>query len=122
MKVLVCGGRRYDSWKHLSCCLDLIHYGDGDENEDPDEKIEEIIHGGATGADSLAERWAKENSIPTRVFPAEWETYGRAAGPIRNTKMLEEGKPDLVLAFEGGAGTGHMTDLAEGYGVPVIKL
>ncbi len=40
--------------------------------------------------------------IPVMTFPADREKHGRAAGPIRNKQMLEEGKPDLVAAFPGG--------------------
>jgi hypothetical protein len=53
---------------------------------------------------------------------AEWETLGRKAGPIRNERMLTEGKPDLVVAFPGGRGTAHMTRLAREAGVEVVEI
>lgn len=70
-----------------------------------------IIHGAARGADSLASSVAKQLGIPVLKFPALWEKYGRAAGPIRNQQMLDEGDPNFVLAFhddiEHSKGTRH---------------
>ena len=64
--------------------------------------------GSRLGADSMAGRYAQENNIPCRDFPAEWRRYGRSAGYRRNQQMLDEGKPDLVVAFPGGPGTQNM--------------
>ena len=65
--------------------------------------IGKLIHGAAQGADRTAAtivrfklRMAGDNIIS---FPADWQRYGRAAGPIRNTQMLDEGRPNRVLAF-----------------------
>lgn len=58
-----------------------------------------IIHGAARGADSLADFIGHNLGCRVEPFPAQWEKYHRAAGPIRNTQMLVEGKPDRVLAF-----------------------
>lgn len=58
-----------------------------------------VIHGGCRGADSLGGWAARGQGIPVRIFRAEWEREGRAAGPLRNQRMLDEGRPDLVLAF-----------------------
>jgi hypothetical protein len=59
-------------------------------------------------------------------FPADWGTFGKRAGPIRNKQMLEEGKPDLVIAFWDGnsPGTKNMIDQAQakGISVKVIKV
>lgn len=80
-----------------------------------------IIAGGAPGADTVAEEWARENGCLVEVFPADWNTHGKSAGFIRNSQMLKEGKPDLVMAFPGGKGTRMMCDLAEKAGVRVNK-
>lgn len=48
---------------------------------------DEIVSGAAAGADALGERWAAENAIPVRRFPAEWQKYGYSAGPRRNEAM-----------------------------------
>jgi hypothetical protein len=81
-----------------------------------------IIHGGATGADTLAQAYANDRVIPTLVFKADWDKYGRAAGPKRNAAMLKQGKPDLVIAFPGGKGTADMVRRAEAAGVPVRRV
>lgn len=54
-------------------------------------------------------------------YPADWEKHGRAAGPIRNEKMLIVGTPDMVLAFPGGRGTADMIRKAEAAGLPVRR-
>ena len=60
--------------------------------------------------------------LPCTVFQADWAGLGRKAGPIRNKLMLDEGKPDLVVAFPGGRGTAHMTRIARGAGIEVIEV
>ncbi len=78
-----------------------------------------IIHGAASGADTLAQDYAEYNHIPVIQYPADWIKYGKAAGPIRNTQMLKEGKPDMVLAFlhENSRGTKHMINIAQNAGI-----
>jgi len=58
-----------------------------------------IIEGGARGLDTIVSQLAKSWGIPIITFPADWRTYGKAAGSIRNQQMLDEGKPDYVVAF-----------------------
>lgn len=82
----------------------------------------EIISGMATGVDSVAVDWAISNWCKWHEFPAEWDKYGKKAGYIRNKQMLEEGKPDLVIAFPGGRGTQMMVDLARKANVEVIVI
>lgn len=113
MRVLVCGGRDYNDWQRVAAELERIH----------DEKpVSIIIHGGATGADSLASWWAKAMDVPEITYHADWITYGKAAGPRRNQLMLDGGKPDLVVAFPGGRGTADMVRRAEEAGVKVMRV
>jgi hypothetical protein len=67
----------------------------------------------------MAGEWADVFGVPFRIFPANWKKHGRAAGPMRNQQMLDEGKPDLVIAFPGGSGTADMVRRAKAAGVPV---
>ncbi len=114
MRVLVCGGRDYDGAKRLNEELYRIH------KETP---ITHIIEGGARGADQLAGMWAAvAGGVEHLLFLADWGSYGKAAGAIRNQRMLTEGKPDLVVAFPGGAGTADMVRRAEAAGIKVIKV
>jgi hypothetical protein len=85
------------------------------------ENIACIIHGCANGADSLASEYAKDNFIPEFRFPADWRR-GKTAGIKRNIKMLEIGKPTLVMAFPGGRGTGHMVSIARAEDIDVVEI
>jgi hypothetical protein len=113
MKVLVCGGRDYTNSKAVYTTLDALNL---------DGKQDCLISGGAKGADRLAEKYAGDWNIPILVFEADWETYGKRAGYFRNKQMLDEGNPDLVVAFPGGKGTSMMVQIAEAAGVPVLKV
>lgn len=83
----------------------------------------QVISGGCRGADKISAEVAEELRIPCRVFPAEWDKHGKAAGPIRNAEMLEE-NPDLVLAFhdniESSKGTKDMVRRAKDKGFKVV--
>ena len=80
-----------------------------------------IIEGGASGADSLAVRAGIQLGIFVEQYHANWEKYGRAAGPLRNQEMLDRGKPDVVLAFplKDSKGTWDMVKRAKDAGIPV---
>jgi len=112
LRVLVCGGRNFNDPLTLGSWLGGIIKSHG---------IAVIIEGGARGADHMARQFAKWKGIPVRTFYADWDFHGRAAGPIRNRDMLTEGKPDLVVAFEGGRGTADMVRQAKEAGIPVFK-
>lgn len=81
-----------------------------------------IIEGGATGVDQIAGEYAREHNIPLQIFKADWNKYGRAAGPIRNEKMAKHGTH--LLAFWDGEsrGTKNMIETAERYGLPVCVV
>lgn len=85
--------------------------------------IETIIEGEAKGADIQARDAADRLGIPVMRFPAEWNRYGRMAGPIRNQKMIDEGKPDAGLGFhhtiERSKGSKDMRNRLEKVGIPV---
>lgn len=120
MKILVCGDRDYTDQEKIFSIL----------KEYPQDT--EIIHGCAKGADSLAALSAQKLNFKIFPFPANWDLYGRAAGPIRNRQMLKF-KPDLVLAFHDdlaqSKGTKNMIKMARDakvkciiYGKTVITM
>lgn len=113
MRVLICGGRNYHDSRRVYAVLDKL-YTEGD--------ITCIIQGGARGADSLASDYADQMGIPQEQYDADWETHGTFAGPMRNKRMLDEGRPDLVIAFPGGRGTADMVKKARKAGVEVIEI
>jgi hypothetical protein len=115
VKVLICGDRH---WKDYVSIRDTVgkllsKYGDLT-----------IIEGGCSGADLYAKSAAKEFGIPVKEYPADWEKYGLAAGPIRNKQMLDEENPDLVIAFhaniENSKGTKNMVTQAKQRGIIAI--
>lgn len=112
-RVLVCGGRDFNDSVWLSRVLDGYH---------ANHVIKLVIHGGAQGADKLAGRWAYTNKVSVRMFNANWRRYGKLAGFLRNRRMLEEGKPDVILAFPGGRGTANMIKLGEEAGLTVFTM
>lgn len=74
------------------------------------------------GADALAALWSAKIGLSSHArYNADWSLYGKAAGPIRNQRMIDKGKPDLVVAFPGGRGTADLVQRAEVAGVPVIR-
>lgn len=81
-----------------------------------------IISGMANGVDTVAIEWAVMNWCSLEEYPADWKQYGKAAGPIRNQRMLDEGKPDLVIAFPGGRGTADMVRKAKAAGIEVREI
>lgn len=113
-RVLVCGGRDFNDAARIWSVLD--HY----LREADDFAC--LIHGAARGADSIGGEWAQARSVPIEAFPADWAAHGTIAGPIRNAQMLREGKPTLVIAFPGGAGTRNMVERAKRAGVPVLEI
>ena len=110
MRVVICGGRQFSDADFLWKTMDHIH---------ATQPISEVIAGGAAGADTLGASWALKRGIPCRISMADWEKLGRSAGPIRNQAMLDEGRPDLVVAFPGHHGTADIVRRARAAGVKV---
>jgi predicted Rossmann-fold nucleotide-binding protein len=113
MKVLVCGGRDYKDVERVFAALTKEH---------KKAPFTTLIHGGAKGADELAARWAVLNGVEVRAYPANWEAHGKAAGPLRNQRMLNEERPNMVIAFPGGRGTSDMISRAQAARVPVMQI
>lgn len=111
--VLVCGGRTYADVARLTSVLDYVC----SSMHEP-----MIVHGGAAGADWLAGQYAESRRLPVRAYKANWLAYGDRAGPIRNTHMLKDAKPDIVVAFPGGKGTADMVKKARAAGVRVLEV
>ena len=111
--IIVAGSRDFTDKDFLSGKLDELISGiDGDI---------EIVSGHCRGADMLGEQYAKEHKIAMRVFIANWDEYGRAAGYIRNRHMAEYAAENngILAAFPIGEyrGTMLMVKLAKQYGL-----
>jgi hypothetical protein len=87
-----------------------------------------VITGAAKGADRVADEWCwtrLDDLADHAQFPADWDRHGKRAGYIRNREMLDEGKPDFVIAFrcDGESnGTDMMVELARKAGLPVYVV
>lgn len=99
MRVLVCGGTKYNNTKLIYDTLDHLHESIG---------FTVIIEGEAQGVDITSRHWAESRGIEVEPYPADWNRYGKGAGHIRNKQMIDEGNPDLVIAFPGNRGTKNM--------------
>ena len=123
MNLLVCGGRdcsRTDVWNWLerNAHLEIAHA----MGRYSSVTLKTLIHGGARGADEGAAAWGRSEGIKVIDYPANWRKHGARAAPIRNQRMIDEGKPDIVIAFPGGKGTFEMLRRAEAAGIPIIKV
>lgn len=112
--VIVCGGRDFTDRAWLNKVLDGL-YADR-----PHWRC--LVHGGATGADIMAEEWAVSRGLNTHCVHASWKAYGRAAGPLRNQLMLDTYPLALVVAFPGGRGTLDMMSRAKQQGRSLLVL
>lgn len=114
VRVLVCGGRDYRNRERVYYVLDRYHAKHG--------PIQCVIQGAADGADRWAAEWGFDRGVGVASFPADWKTYGAAAGPIRNQQMLDEARPTVVIAFPGGRGTANMVRQARRRVLPVFEI
>jgi hypothetical protein len=108
-KILFCGGRDFNDIELVELLFDTL------------EKPFVVIHGAAPGADTCVHQVATKLNLPIKAFKADWNEYGRSAGPRRNYQMLAE-NPNAVYAFPGGKGTAHMTQIALQKHTPTYKV
>ena len=111
MNVIIAGSRNFDDYHRLETACDNIL-----KSAAADRQIT-VFSGGAGGTDTLGERYAQARGYQLRRFPADWEQYGKAAGPVRNHHMAKEA--DMVICFWNGLskGTHHMISTAKKLGL-----
>lgn len=110
VRVVVTGGRDFKDSGAVSGALTALG------------PIAALAHGGASGADTLAHRIAESVGIPVTVFKADWAKEGKAAGPLRNLRMLDTFRPDVVVAFSGGRGTAQCVAAARHRRIRVVVV
>ena len=115
MKLAIVGSRAFNNyrlmadklsyWEEINYCL-----------------ITEVVSGGARGADSMGEMFARASNIPCKIFPAEWDKFGKSAGYKRNIDIVNY--CDEVIAFWDGKskGTKHTIDIATKAGKKVTVI
>ncbi len=89
MRLLICGDRDWTDQVLVNIIISRM----------AKQPIECVIHGEAIGADRMGAYAARQCGLKVIGFHPDWDTYGKAAGVLRNTEMLEQGKPDVVIAF-----------------------
>lgn len=105
-KVIIAGSRGFNDYNLLSSKLDTLFMN-------VDYNTVEIVSGGARGADSMGERYAKENGMQTKIFLPDW-SIGKQAGFIRNWEMAKYADACVVFMHEDGTkGSEHMINLAK---------
>lgn len=111
MKLIVAGDRDFNNYDFVKSKLDSIL-------SQVDEDIE-IVSGKCKGVDKLGEEYAAENGYPIKPFPADWDKYGKAAGPIRNKQMAEYGTHLVAFLKKGSKGTKSMIEIATELKLPI---
>lgn len=129
-RVLVCGSREWDDEAAVSVVLHGVAHRAVRRGARPSDVV--LVHGAARGADTCAETVGRELGFEVVGFPADWEGWAargnrNGAGPDRNRRMLEEGRPTVVFAFTDAplgarSGTWHMVGLSRAAGVPTYVL
>ena len=108
MKVIIAGSREITDYDAVESAV---------KNSGFD--ITEVVSGTARGVDRLGERYARENNIPLKLFPADWNLHGKKAGPLRNIEMAKYAD-GLVALWDGFSnGTRHMLAQGVDYGLKV---
>lgn len=122
LAVLVCGGRDYGDRAAVYGALDKINRL---------QPVDIVIQGGATGADYLGDKWARNREIACHREPAKWNAYGKSAGHRRNavmaTMLANMPGAKICLAFPGGRGTENMIDKIvqlneQGAGIELVRV
>lgn len=133
MRVLVFGGRNFGAIPYDTLDADMVSairrarmqaellYSVLDKLH-KERPITVVINGKARGADTVAGEWARSRRIPVEEYPADWKKHNRAAGPLRNGRMVSEGLPDMAVACPGSAGTADMLQRLRSAGIEVIHV
>ena len=113
--LIVSGMRDWEDWRAICSRLDVIL------------KLRPnliLVHGACpTGADAIADRWARRNGVKTKRYPANWKVYGRRAGLLRNEYMARHGADYCLLFWDGkSVGTGSMYRAARRAGIPTRQV
>lgn len=130
MKIIIAGSRTIMDFSLKNLMYTFFH------SETPPfkpTKITEVVSGGAKGIDKLGEEWAaeeyfydsghtKKEKIPVKRFEADWETHGKAAGPIRNKQMAAY-SDFLLLIWDGNSkGSANMKKEMQALNKPFVEV
>lgn len=108
MKTIIAGSRGITDFAVLLEAVEKCNF-----------EITSVVSGRAAGVDYLGELYAEQNNLPLHKYPAEWNKYGRSAGPIRNKLMSENAEALLAIWDGNSAGTKNMIDNAKAKGLTI---
>lgn len=106
MKVIIAGSRHIDDYNLVAQAID-----------DSGFSITEVVSGCCRGVDKLGESWARSHGIPIEHYPADWQNFGKAAGPVRNRGMAQYADALIAILAPGSKGTADMIRQAKIYGL-----
>lgn len=127
MRIIIAGSRDFNNYELLKKETLTIVKSFKDKGYNTKRENVEIISGTARGADKLGERFADEFNLKCVRMSADWDTYGKRAGYLRNAEMSKYAKQDgevgiLIAFWNGSNGTKHMIDLAKKDGLEVFII
>lgn len=113
MKTIVAGSRTISSPQIVALAIEASGW---------QGKITEVVCGMASGVDTSGMIWASEHGIDTMLFPADWRTFKKSAGPRRNLQMAEYADA-LLLVWDGESkGSWDMLRVAERKGLELFVV
>ncbi len=110
MKIIVAGSRTITDYDMVKHAINISNTA---------IKATEIVCGMAKGVDLLGKKWANENNVPVKEFPANWDKFGKSAGYKRNEEMAKYADALLAIWDETSRGTKHMIDLARKHNLKI---
>ena len=108
--IIVAGDRNFTDYNYFKQCLNTLFNT---------ERPRTIISGCAKGVDTLAIRYANEYNLPLMKFPADWDTHGKAAGPIRNKQMAQNATHLVAFLAPNSKGTRNMINQAKEHNLAI---
>lgn len=110
MRVICAGSRTIDDYFVVQYCIEQSGF-----------EISKMLSGCCRGVDRRAEEWAKLNRIPIDPYPANWDKYGKKAGPIRNGIMADRGDALIAILdkYAENKGTRNMIACARWYNLRI---
>lgn len=112
MRLLVCAGRHFHDARLVESELSRLH---------AHHALTVVVHGGHTTLGPAIEAWARANLVHAIRYPANWQHLGKRAEGVRNAFMLDDSRPDRVLALPGGRHTHDLVARAQARGIDVIR-
>ncbi len=119
MKLAIIGSRTFEDYELLDGTIEL-HLSEQVSFDHREYHFNEVISGGARGADRLGARWAKEHGVKLTELLPDWDRYGKSAGFKRNEDIVAAA--DFVLCCWDGLsrGSGNSLSIAKRLKKPTL--